>query len=160
MASAAERPVSATHPPREDGARDVLRSVRSAGKVWLVVALALVTSLAMVGVVLAWSHPYRHPERYLADVETAARPLIDAIDAYTRRVGAPPERLEQLLPVFDASRVETGYPPQRHFLYRVWRKGVPEDAWGLFLFTDLIALDSDTIQYDSRSRVWETRPLH
>lgn len=129
-----------------------------ATKSWVVLAIVLaIVNAAVVGwVALAWSHPYRHPERYLADVETAARPLIDAIEAYTRREGSPPKTLEGLRPEFDASKSATGYPPQRAFEYHVWRQGAhrSDDEWVLVLYTERLSLDSDVIQYNSRARAW------
>jgi hypothetical protein len=130
----------------------------NAAKRWVGIAivLGLVNAIFVGWVALQWSHPYRHPERYLANVETSARPLIDAIEAHTRREGSPPKTLEALLPAFDPSEVSTGYPPQRAFEYHVWRQGAhrPDDEWVLVLYTELLSLDSDVIQYNSRTRAW------
>jgi hypothetical protein len=128
----------------------------NAAKAGIVIALLWVSFIAIGGVVMLWSHPYWLPQRYLARVEIAARPLIDAIEAHTRRAGSPPKTLEELLPEFDASQVASDYPPQRTFEYHVWREGDPrpDDHWVLVLYTELFSVDSDVIQYDSRTRAW------
>jgi hypothetical protein len=123
----------------------------------LVISAVTMVIAASMAVGLRWAHPLWHAEDYLPAIEKAATPTILAIEEYTRRKGHPPDSLRDLLPEYDAWSASTGYPRQSQFEYFVYRthgEKTPSDAWALVLFTDLFALESDAIRYDSRNRSW------
>lgn len=128
----------------------------SASPVRLVVAILAALFVAVTALILLWSHPYIFPRSYLASVEKAGKPTVEAINAYIARNGFPPDSLADLLPQYDARLTGTGYPRQSEFFYRSWRVGGKraDNPWMLILFTDWLALDSDEINYDSTTGAW------
>jgi hypothetical protein len=64
--------------------------------------------LFLAGVATAGIAVQRHSEM-LEAVEARARPLVEAIDAYQRELGRPPERLSNLVPRFLGTVSEFSY---------------------------------------------------
>lgn len=100
-----------------------------------------------------WCHFW--PEPYLDDIERASRPVIEALDRYEREHGAPPERLELLVPGYLPQLPYSGYPGQQQFIYD--GRPLPDGThrWLLLVFTSLSLDSKDGFHCTSETRKWQ-----
>lgn len=98
-------------------------------------------SLLTVGLVLLpllliarGMEPYVAPERYLPTLERTSAPIIAALDRFTAERGAPPAKLDELVPDYLPALPATEYPGDPSFHLEAWqpdRSQLP--GWALYV---------------------------
>lgn len=128
--------------------------VRKAARGCLAVGLA--GGLATIAVLAVLSAPYRHPERYLGEVERNAAPLVAALDRFSAETGQPPQRLSELAPVYISALPDSGFPGDRNYHYSAIRSANGAWNWSLSVSCDFVARPKPAcaLSFTSSERVW------
>ncbi len=109
----------------------------------------------LVGMFVFTNRSHFWPDPYLDDIERASQPVIEALDRYEREHGAPPERLELLVPGYLPQLPYSGFPGQRQFIYD--GRPLPDGThmWRLTVYTSLWLDSNAGFWCSSRTRKWQ-----
>jgi hypothetical protein len=129
--------------------------------VWLVLAGAVFWLVVGVAAMWWWFAPYSDAQSYVPDVSRNGAPLVEALDRFVVDHGRPPEQLSLLTPRYLPELPEIGFPRCEEFDYYVSQRD-GEWRWWLHVWCEplaSIAIDADSISFDSEKRRWEYHDL-